>query len=350
MSFSTSPFGQQPPSGDPVDPFEPVEAVRTPRQPLDPRTLRSLVAGATAVAVLGGGAVGFLWLSSTPSGESADALAGARSTPAVIQPDVVRPSGVAFVGGDPFANNGVTTPAADPGASAGGTSAGSSARGTTGGSAGTTPAVTVPVGTSSRTTAPVTTSPVTPPPAAGAPSTSASKSSAPAWVVPKVTFTGGDASRGTFEVDGETVQVPAGQLVHPLSVRYEGVVAGTTASSASSSSTSAASGGTAVLSTEDDVNVGWLVPSGTALPNAVVGATSGRVYVYGILDDEFFVRVDRNPGVLLAKGTAVAGSPLTFLGPSVDGYSRPGSNAWFSDGTVTYFGQFGAGEGDGVAY
>lgn len=359
MSFPTSPFGQQPPTGGSPDPVEPFEAPSSRRPSLDPRTVRSVVAAAASVAVLGAGAVGFLWLSSAPSGESAQALSGARSTPSVSAPDVVRPGGVAFVGGDPFANNGVLTATADDaGVPAGtgtgaGTSGTGSSAGTTGGGAGPvapTTAGQVPRVPSTSAAAPVTTAPVTTPPVVVPPSTSTSPvSSAPGWVTPQVTFVGGTAATATFDVAGERVEVAAGQLVHPLSVRFEGVL-GAPAASAGTGASAGTTASTAVLSAEGDADVGWLVPAGTRLPDAVVGRTSGTVHLYGVLDDKSWLRVDRAPAVLLAAGSPVPGTPLTFLGRSLEQYPRAGAGAWFSDGTVTYFGSFGAGEGDGVAY
>ncbi|NAZ83717.1 hypothetical protein GTR02_18040 [Kineococcus sp. R8] len=106
-----------------------------------------------------------------------------------------------------------------------------------------------------------------------------------------------------------------------------------------------------------DTAGGWIVPPGTLLPDAVVGATTGRARVEAVLRDQFWIRVDRDEAVLQPAGAAVKGTSLTFEGFSDETFSRwvsplknPRTQVFFSDGPVTSFGRFGGGEVDGVAF
>jgi len=375
MSSITSPFGDEPaPDGD-VAEVLPTTALRE-RLPVDPRVLRSLLGGAAAVAVLGAGAAGFLWLSSTPSGDVADAaLGGARSTPAVVDP--VRATGVAFGARDVFATaqGDVASPAAGgtTGAVAGSTGAAAPAR-TAVPTVAPAPARTPASAAARVTTAPGTTAspgtaaPATPP--APAPSTSAPAvvpapaSSAPGWTTPVVRFVGASGATATFDVDGEQRTFTTGQAVYPLALVYAGTVQASTptpsSSSSSATTTTAPPQQLGVFVSAGDSGTGWIVPPGTDLPDAVVGRTQGRVRVVGVLRDRYFVGVDRQPDVLLATGTAVAGTPLTFTGESNDVHTRwalqngtpdeAQGNVYFADGAVVAFGRFGGGEVDGVPY
>jgi hypothetical protein len=107
------------------------------------------------------------------------------------------------------------------------------------------------------------------------------------------------------------------------------------------------------------------VPAKTVLPDAVVGGTKGRVRVYGIAssaDDgtTFWVRVDRQERIAVKTGAAIDGTGLTLVGAADDAFATidPALRASmgntdpvaFMNGSVTYFGRFGGGETDGVAF
>jgi len=375
MSSITSPFGDEPVPDDDVAEVVTTTTERE-RPSIDPRVLRSLLGGAAAVAVLGAGAAGFLWLGSTPSGDVADAaLGGARSTPAVVGP--VRATGVAFGARDVFAapqgagaDSGTARTAVTTGGAATGTGAVAAPTGvpaparTTAPAPG--PAATTAPGTPS---APATTVPATPPaPPTTAPAVvPAPASSAPGWTTPVVRFLGASGASGataTFDVDGEQRTFATGQAVYPLGLVYAGTVQASSpapsSSSASSSTTTAPPPQLGVFTSAGDSGTGWIVPPGTDLPDAVAGRTQGRVRVVGVLRDRYFVGVDRQPDVLLAAGTAVAGTPLTFTGESNDVHARwalqngapakAQGNVYFTDGAVVAFGRFGGGEVDGVPY
>jgi len=363
MSPITSSFDEPVPDGDVTEDVAPTAARE--RRSVDPRVLRSLLGGAAAVAVLGAGAAGFLWLSSTPSGDVADAaLGGARSTPSVAGP--VRATGVAFGARDVFATHGsatsgagAVTTAATGAPSPGQASAGRATAAGTGSASTTAPPSTAPV-TRPTTATPVPSASTTPPAVVPPP-----VSSAPGWTTPVVRFVGGTAAAGTFDVDGEQRTVALGQSVYPLSLVYAGTVTSSEATptpspSSSSSTTTAPPPQLGVLLSADDSSAGWIVPPDSALPDVVVGRTQGRVRVVGLRQEQFFLRVDRQQDALLAVGTAVQGTGLTFTGVTNDVHARWAAQAgnpslaqgevYFSTGAVTAFGRFGAGEADGVSY
>ena len=365
MSSSPSPFGIErfPDDDGAVEVAAPTPARE--RTPIDPRLLRSLLGGAAAVAVLGAGAAGFLWLSSTPSGDVADAaLGGVRSTPAAVgETGPVRATGVAFGEHDLFATSAAATTGDAGGAStgsdgaAGPTTAPSPAR--PGGAAGSA-STSAPSSASSSSVpavAPPVVRPVVPPVVPPA------VSSAPGWVTPVVRFVGGSAASGTFDVDGETRTVALGQAVYPLSLVYAGTVTESTptpSSSSSSSTSTAPPDQLGVLLSAGDSSAGWIVPPDSALPDVVVGRTRGRVRVIGLLREQYFLRVDRQDDVLQAAGSAVEGTDLTYTGQTNEVHTRWAAQAgdpslaqgevYFTVGGVVSFGRFGAGEADGVSY
>ncbi|WP_432487596.1 hypothetical protein [Kineococcus sp. SYSU DK018] len=358
MSFPSSPFGAaQEPAPQP-----PVEEERPTRE-VDPRVVKSLIAGAAVVAVLGAGTAGLLWLSSTPSGASAEAaLGGARSTPSVTgsAAEVARAGAIDFSGRDAFAATVGVQPESE------------SADVAEGSSTGTTSAAAATVASTSSSTPPSTSwSGSTTPPANGAhpstttpssaPSTSTSasanpsdtRSTAPGWTVPQVSFVTGTDGYGVFRIAGEEVRITKGDLVYPLGIRYGGVVAAESDASVPVDGTVGAVQG--VFTAENDAATGWVItsdPEGKVLlPGAVVGAPQGRARVYGVLADKFWVRVDRGQGVLYAVGDTVSGTGLTFLGTEPDDATLPEAGVYFEDGAgVVYFGTFGGGESDGVSF
>jgi len=370
MSTNPSPFGAEPfPADDGATEVVETSAPVRERTPVDPRVLRSLLAGAAVVAVLGAGTAGFLWISSTPSGDVADAaLGGARSTPSVAGP--VRATGIAFGQREVFATSGGTGTGSDDVVT--GTGTGTDFGPASGGGRPVTSPTTAP--SSVRPAGPVvparTTAPAPRPSTSGAPSVvpppavTAPASSAPGWVTPVVRFVGGTAGSGTFDIDGETRTFTTGQAVYPLGVVYAGVVLDDPSSSPTPSSSASATTEPpkllGVLLTAGDRSTGWIVPPGTALPDVVVGRTQGRARVIGLLREQYFLRVDRRVDVLQAVGTAVAGTSLTFTGETNDVHTRWAVQAgdpslargdvYFSDGAVISFGRFGAGEADGVSY
>jgi len=385
---SSSPFGADPfPDDDgAVETVAPATARE--RTPFDPRVLRSLLAGAAAAAVVGAGAAGFLWLSSTPSGDVAEAsLGGARSHPAVVGDGApVRAADIAFGRGDLFATSGG---GADSGTS--GTWESSGTSGTSGTGAATvptgapaparipapaatggapavgsakTPGTTSVPGTPARSATPAPGASTTPPAVVPPPA-----SSAPGWTTPVVRFLGATAGSATFDVDGEQRTVATGQAVYPLGLVYAGTVQDSTPAPSASDSSSTPSSATTttapprqlgVFTSAGDSGTGWIVPPGTDLPDAVVGRAQGRVRVVGVLRDRWFVGVDRQPDVLMAAGTAVQGTPLTFTGEANELHTRwavqngtpakAQGNVYFTDGAVVAFGRFGGGEADGVPY
>ncbi|NAZ84460.1 hypothetical protein GTR02_21905, partial [Kineococcus sp. R8] len=230
MSTSSSPFGIEPYPDDDGAEEVLVAAPARERTPLDPRVLRSLLGGAAAVAVIGAGAAGFLWISSTPSGDVADAaFGGVRSTPPVVgDPGPVRATGVAFGGRDLFSAS------ATAGSGGGGalpstevlpaTTAPPAARPV----APPVPVSTTPPGGRATSVVPPPPPPAAPP-ATGAPSGPPSVvappvSSAPGWVTPVVRFLSGSPAAAVLDVDGETRTFAVGQAVYPLGIVYAGTV------------------------------------------------------------------------------------------------------------------------------
>ncbi|WP_432498599.1 hypothetical protein [Kineococcus auxinigenes] len=360
--------GQFPSFGQPSapDPETPVAELQEPhdREPGDGRALKSLLAGAAAVAVLGGGALGFIWLSSTPGGETADAaLGGARSTPSVTVPGGADRAAVAFAanGRDVFAPTvaptaegavaDASTSASSTSGSGSATSASSVATSRTTAGAGTTTITTTGGGTGGKTGSPTGTS------TAPSATPTDTRSTAPGWTVPQVSFVTGTDDFGTFRIAGEDVRIATGDLVYPLGIRYGGLAPSDEATTPTPSETSDDSvpAVKAVFTAENDAQTGWVItsdPEGKVLlPDAVVGHPQGRVRAYGVLADRFWIRVDRQQGVLHSEGEAVAGTGLTFLGTDPDDDSLPAAGVYFQDGSgIVYFGKFGGGESDGVAF
>ncbi|WP_337062736.1 hypothetical protein [Kineococcus sp. G2] len=356
MSFSSSPDSSSPQPDESVT----EEFPEGPGRRLDARVVRSLVAGALGVAVIGGGAAGFLWLSSAPSGaEAVSPYAGGVATPPVATSS---PSGdpVAFAAGgrDIFAGTAVPTTATDPLVGVTGVASSSTFSGVTvpsASSGSTTPAPARGTSSGATTTSPVTSAPTATGSAPGpAVSTTPSdtRSTAPGWTVPQVSFVTGTDSAGLFLIAGEHVRVAAGDLVYPLGIRYGGLVGG-------AETTTPVDGElppvTAVFTTENDARTGWVItsdPKGEVLlPDAVVGHPQGRVRAYGVLGKQTWIRVDREPGKLHSEDAVVEGTGLTFLGdaPGVEGL--PVADVYFKDAAGNfYFGTFGGGESDGVSF
>ncbi|WP_432533499.1 hypothetical protein [Kineococcus arenarius] len=355
MNFHSSPFGAaQGPAPEP-----PAEE-ENPTREVDPRVVKSLLAGAALVAVLGAGTAGFLWLSSTPSGEAAEAaLGGASSTPSVTgsAAAVARAGAIDFSGRDAFAATvGVVSDdsdeeAAEAAASATSTTAsaagtGSSSTGAVngGGSTGVQAVVTVPASTTTVAAPSTSTS--------SAPAPSDTRSTAPGWTVPQVSFVTGTDAVGRFLIAGEYIDVARGDLVYPLGIRYQGLAGDAGESTPTDGSVLSVK---AVFTAENDAQTGWVItsdPEGDVLlPDAVVGHPQGRARAYGVLADRVWIRVDREQGVLYSEGESVGDTGLTFLGTDPDDESLPDAGVYFQDGSgVVYFGKFGGGESDGVAF
>ncbi|WP_432505319.1 hypothetical protein [Kineococcus arenarius] len=359
MSFHSSPFGA---AQEPAP--EPAAEEENPTREVDPRVVKSLLAGAALVAVLGAGTAGFLWLSSTPSGEAAEAaLSGASSTPSVTgsAAAVARAGAIDFSGRDAFAATVGVVPddsdeeAVEAAASTTSTTVstagtGSSSTGTVsngGGSTGVQAVVTVPASTTTVAASSTSTS--------AAPVPSDTRSTAPGWTVPQVSFVTGTAAFGTFRIAGEDVRIARGDLVYPLGIRYGGLVASDEATTPTETSDDSVPAVKAVFTAENDAQTGWVItsdPEGKVLlPDAVVGHPQGRARAYGVLADRVWIRVDREQGALYSEGESVGDTGLTFLGTEPDDESLPNAGVYFQDGSgIVYFGKFGGGESDGVAF
>ncbi|MCI2239013.1 hypothetical protein MO973_29880 [Paenibacillus sp. TRM 82003] len=359
MSFSSSPASPSPQPGEAMTEEFPEGRVRR----LDARVVRSLLAGALGVAVIGGGAASFLWLSSAPSGaEAVSPYAGGVVTPPVAtsSPDG---AAVAFAAGgrDIFAGTAMPTAASDPllgveevasSSTSGGTAvASASSRSTT--VASVVPSRGASSGTTTTTTAPVTSAPTTtgsaPEPSVSA-TPSGTRSTAPGWTVPRVSFVTGTDAYGIFRIAGEDVRIAEGSLVYPLGIRYGGLVGEATAPAEGE-----VPAVKAVFTAENDARTGWVItsdPEGEVLlPDAVVGHPQGRVRAYGVLGKQTWIRIDREPGELYSEGAVVEGTGLTFLGSAPDVEDLPAAGTYFKDtaGNI-YFGTFGGGESDGVSF
>ncbi|MEZ0492958.1 hypothetical protein AB2L28_12015 [Kineococcus sp. TBRC 1896] len=330
---------------------------------LDPRTLRTALAALAGIAVIGGGALGFAWLGTAPSGAAAVTV-GTVPLPAVTS----APSGTAtnsafsVAGRDIFAptvaprdgvsSSGLTVEDApdtvdavvtgNPTAqTAGGTgsltSSGSVA------STGTGAATVKPSASTSGTPTGSPSSSATPLPTTSPVSTAPSASTAPGWEVAAYTYTGvpAEGKTGNFVVattsghGGYTTTLLDGQKLYPAAITFRGDV-----------------GGSAWISSDRGVPQGWLVPSGQDVPAAALGKTTGTVRVVGLLNDSvYFVQVDRRPSLKVKVGDAIEGTPFTLEKPLLAGVTLPTEAVVFKDGSgVSYYGAGGAGETDGVSF
>ncbi|MEW1957546.1 hypothetical protein [Kineococcus sp. NPDC059986] len=389
MNYSTSPNAGGPADEAPVD-SAPAAAVR---EPADPRVVKSLIGGAAAVAVLAAGTAGLLWLSSMPSGASAQALPGspAASQGASVSVADVPPVPLASI--DPFANNGVqplSTVATTGGSASGpGTNGGSggAAPGTSGSS---TPSTgtrvsTAPGGASSNTTPPPPAKPVvTPKPG---PSTAAP------WQRGQVRFEqipeGSAAGAAVFTLDSESLQpvsisLAAGALIPSTSTVYqphgtnsrrpmtdvektscEAAVRAATTVEAAEAIKRTTDGCTATDAfvwkavfvpssqaadaAKGQERFGWLVADETALPDAVMGKVTGTVRLLAQRDKSYLVQVNRDQPVWVKEGAAVPGTPLTISGTGLAEIGRD-DVAVFSNAGTKYFTVPGGGEDVGVTY
>ncbi|MFD0481117.1 hypothetical protein ACFQ46_00805 [Kineococcus sp. GCM10028916] len=324
------------------------------------------IVAAAGILILGGVAGGFLFVSSNPGGDSASAavpgLTTSTSSPSTAAPTTS--ANIPLVGKDVFVP--ITGNAAETTTSTGQTAAAetSVARSSTSVAANTGPSVAVSTGRTTSTSAAggkssagstKTTAPSASTTTGTVPSAIPTHSTAPTWEQPSVGFVTGTDAYGIFTVDGEQVRVAKGTLIYPLSVRYQGIVVETTAT-ATATATATSTEDTSVLgvfTSENNSSTGWLVPSDTGapteLPATALGTTHGQVRLGGVLRDKFWLRVDRNDDVLLAAGTAVDGTGLTFAG-AVD-TRVPSASAFFTDAAgIVYFGSMGEGDSDGVLY
>ncbi|NAZ84609.1 hypothetical protein [Kineococcus indalonis] len=371
--------------------------------------VRALLGGAAAVAVLAGGAAGFLWLSTSPSADaSALSVPGAISTPGVsTSPE--RSVNSAFGGRDifastvaPTADTSVIAPVSTGGAVVAATpgtgtlsaivsapassslvvTSGTPANGSAAGAGATTPSP-------RATPSPTGTTPSSPRPAAPTPTPTPWRSTAPAWQQPDIVYTGSDATGvvHTFLLgdesvnEGRAVTLSTGDVLPGTSTK---VADGGTRSKervmtdeekaacraklaklpASEAAVLRVATADCTVTTEDTPVVvfvpvrgadsGWIVPSGTHLPAAAVGSVSGTVRVLAVrqLTDqvELLVRVDRDRAVWLSEGEAVPGTPLTVGGVGLDDIERA-DVVWFTGAeSVRYYTVPGAGEDAGVGF
>lgn len=324
--------------------------------PRDHRAVRALVAGAAGIAVLAGGAVGFVWLSGAPQADaSALGIPGAIVTPSVTEGSTGRgdaaysfgsrnifaPTVAPAAAGSEADGVEVSTSTSSAGSSGGtgtgsggsGSASGNGGSGTGGSGTGGTPTGTPTSGTSpSDVPSPGTTSP--------APVSTPSPSTAPGWVKPSVAFVGGTATSATFDIAGETRVFATGDLVYPLNVRYAGLVDGTTDQG--------------LFTYGDDAAIGWIVTanaeSPTVLPDAALGEISGRVRVYAAVageKDTFWATVNDTTHVKVSLGAPVGDTGLTLS--AVDGLGTATGQVSFKDQAgSTFLGRSGGGEYDGV--
>ncbi|MEZ0163693.1 hypothetical protein AB2L27_02805 [Kineococcus sp. LSe6-4] len=375
------------------------------RTSLDGRALRAVLAGVAGVAVIGGGALGFAWLSSTPGGSTASAagLPGVVSTPSA-DGSATTPSSVAFnvSGRDVFTP--LVTPRTGEGASGegtsgeGGTTTGSTTGSTSSGatsaaaSAAPTSAVAKPSAVGAKPTA-AGTKPPTAVPAPPAPTPTVSRSTAPAWQQGVVTFKeiplGSTTGAGTFVLDSSganpvTIPLTAGSTIPSTSTVYRPW--GTTAErgmtdaekatceqqvkkAATSEDAAKISRSTKDCTVTDDYvwqavfvplsqsklavtnqeDYGWVSTAGTQLADAVVGKVTGTVRWIGARGEKYLVQVNDEPGVWVKKGEVVAGTTLTFEGIGLAPIERT-DVAVFSSGGTKYFTVLGGGENAGITF
>lgn len=355
-------------------------------QPTDRRAVRALVAGAAGIAVLAGAAVGFVWLSSAPQADaSALSVPGAIATPDVTSTPSTGTSAFGFTGRDIFDNTiapkvGVGASDSVDGVAVGGSTSAATSAATSGaagtgggGSKGSSGSGSV------TTTAPSTTVPSTPAPTS--PSTpTPSRSTAAPWQKADVKFVelSKDGSLGRFLVGGDTTAYLASNSVIPgTSTVFTSKASSTTRDMTAEEKTACnaflqdptkslaekAAKNTdtadcttitetvvkAVFTTDASLRSGWVVNPDSQLPDAAVGRTSGTVRVLGQRGTQFLVQVDRNPAVWLSAGSAVEGTPLTFVGLGSDELQR-GDIAVFSEADSRYFTVLGGGEKSGISF
>ena len=317
--------------------------------------VRALLIGAAGIAVLAGGAAGFLWLGSTPSADASalGATGGATrpsstssptSTPAVLTALSGREvfAGAAGVTAEPTS---ATTSAAVPSAPSAPPAASPAITPTAIGSIGSigstaSPvAVTVPrTPTAGGTKAPAPSPAVTPTVATPTPS----RSTAPAWDMSVYTFTGidpDDPDAGNFTMAPSAVdrryqvQIDEGDVLYPADITFQREVTEG-----------------AWITSNRGVPQGWVVPVDAAVPAAAMGRTTGTVRVVSVLNSkQVYVQVNRGPSFLVSKDEKVEGTPFTFVG--FQAASLPHGPVYFTDAEgVTSYGAIGSAETDGVTF
>ncbi|WP_432540384.1 hypothetical protein [Kineococcus sp. SYSU DK002] len=321
------------------------------------RPVRSLLFAAAGVAVIAGGAAGFLWLGSAPSADASALGASGSTSRSSSSPQVTSDPAVldALSGREVFAaasgaaeavvdttatSEAATTAATSASAvSTGAVSSGGGRSGSTGTatSSAAVPTTKAPSG-SGGAKAPVATSTTPPAPVTPTPS----RSTAPAWDMSVYTYTGTDAehpSDGNFTMAPSAVgqsygvQIDEGDVLYPADITFQREVTGG-----------------AWITSNRGVPQGWVVPAGSAVPDAAMGRTTGTVRVVGVVNSkQVYVQVNRGPSILLKIGEAVEGTPLTFVGFQAAGL--PEGPAYFTDAkNVTYYGAVGSAETDGVTF
>ena len=401
--------GQFPTFGQPSAPGPDAPADETPetprREPGDGRALKTLLAGAAAVAVLGGGTLGFLWLSSTPGGTTAQAAAGgAQSTPVVTVPDSGDRDPVAFSGAgrDLFASIGgnaagtgstaVATTGTGTGTGAGAGAGTGSGRTSATGSA--TPAKTTTVVAPVRPVVPATTSPVaTPAPSTAKPTPGPTRSTAAPWQKGDVLFKelskDGSDGRATFVLGSTSInpfatELLQGQFVPGTSTVYQprgkttrrDMTAEEVTScqesvrqavdSAAADKINRATDGCktvvayvgqavfvpssqAAAALKNTESFGWLVAPGSLVPDAVLGKVTGTVRWLGSRDKTHLVQVNDDQPVWVKEGSAVPGTPLTLESEGLESIDRT-DVVVFAAGGNKFFTVLGGGENAGVTY
>ena len=103
------------------------------------------------------------------------------------------------------------------------------------------------------------------------------------------------------------------------------------------------------LAAKNAESSGWLVTAEAKLPDAALGKVTGTVRWLGGRGDKFLLQVNDDPGVWVAKGEAVPGTPLVFEGPGLEPIARA-DVAVFSAGGAQYFTAAGGGENAGVTF
>ncbi|WP_369069513.1 hypothetical protein [Kineococcus terrestris] len=387
MSDQHVPFG----APTPPEPPAPQEAAGDEaREPGDGRAVRAVLASAAAVAVLGGGTLGFLWLSSTPGGDIAGAVpGGVRVQPSVSAPadggdavafaasgrDIfgrtVGPTPVTVGSGDQTGASGGST------GSTGGSVVGGLPSGSVGGAVGGGTTVPTAVPTAGPTTAPGTATP-DPPPVTTPLTPSDTRSTAPAWQKAEVKFVEfTKTGLGKFVIGGNQIAyLGSGAVVPGTSTLFQPVGKVTdrpmTEDEIKACQQSVKDAATveeaalierrtekctttqdyvlkAVFVTDRTARAGWIVENGSKLPDAALGRTTGTVRVLGQSVEEFLVQVDRHRSQWVAEGGAVEGSPLTFLKLGAESIDRSDVAVLQGDG-VQYFTVMGGGESAGVAF
>ena len=364
----------------PTDAENPFDAGRTPR---DPRAVKTLLAGVAGVAVIGGGALGFVWLGSAP-GADASALGVTGGTVSVPQvttsPSTTGDSAFAANGRDIFA----ATVAPSTAASAVETSGANNAAGVSTSSSTLNSVITFGSGSKSSSSSSSTKAPTN---ASGSSSSSPVTTSAPApaatatptagvpWTAPNVRFAGASTDTADFWVRDEPTKVSRGTTIGLTTTVFDSYATVATTVVVEDingvKTEKPSTDGYAVLRAGQGLLQGWMLknPPGTDivpvdLPGAAVGNTQGTIKVYEVGNygpingDGARISVNGAAPVYVKAKAQIPGTDFTYAPDAAakafatTTISKTRNDfAVLSDGSGRiYFGLIGAGEDAGIRY